>query len=181
MIYGGGIDILQSYGAFKQTEVMIKSFVSDQGGVSVSPPPFYRRRFEYFITEYVFQPDKSIGKVCIARVACAASAAAPAHQHADAIRAGLQVLVDDEALSSHHGVGSPLSMRKQPRSVEESGSSALISDYIASGQRGGLYDSGELARQQVYSMAPRVAHLPPQPFRSMLTPGGPGVCRPGGM
>jgi hypothetical protein len=61
MIYCGVIDILQSYGARKQAEALFKSFAMDQGGVSVSPPPFYRRRFEYFMTEYVFKIDYSMG------------------------------------------------------------------------------------------------------------------------
>ena len=58
----GVIDILQSYGLLKQLEALGKSLAWDQSTVSVSPPPFYERRFRVYLTERVFQPSTEVGK-----------------------------------------------------------------------------------------------------------------------
>ena len=61
IIYCGIIDILQSYGIKKQIEAMGKALFFDGPAVSVSPPPFYGRRFRVYMTEYVFRPSVDVG------------------------------------------------------------------------------------------------------------------------
>ncbi len=65
IIHCGIIDILQSYGIMKQIEAMGKSLAHDGPSVSVSPPPFYGRRFRVYMTERVFKPSEEVGtEVC---------------------------------------------------------------------------------------------------------------------
>ena len=61
IIHCGIIDILQSYGIKKQMEALGKSLVLDGPAVSVSPPPFYGRRFRVYMTERVFKPSEDVG------------------------------------------------------------------------------------------------------------------------
>ena len=74
IIHCGIIDILQSYGIKKQMEALGKSLVLDGPAVSVSPPPFYGRRFRVYMTERVFKPSEDVGTEVIChttvRTAC---------------------------------------------------------------------------------------------------------------
>jgi len=69
IIHCGIIDILQSFGVKKQMEATAKALFFDGPKVSVSPPPFYGRRFRVYMTERVFQPSGDVGREVCATLA----------------------------------------------------------------------------------------------------------------